>query len=241
MLQRLLQQRRRGGNERERERECCVVFFGASFFFMGVLKGSAAVGGERERRTLSAKKNPGRSDGTGGEYGRIIINSSQEEIRVGMELLLSDGRLSCVTAFAHLHRSGTVAGVSTSFPHSLSPNPQHHVSHCKLSLPLLLPPFLSLPPSLALVVRHTHWLFFLEFNSNFNKLCGFSSMDTIQTLRKQIVKSILKVQVWPACCQERNVLLKSNTMMSQILKLGEAFTGIEFALLSWYENQIPVL
>jgi hypothetical protein len=99
---------------------------------MGVLKGSAAVGGERERRTLSSKKNPGRSDGTGGEYGKILINSSQEEIRVGMELLLSDGRLSCVTAFAHLHRSGTVAGVSTSFPHSLSPSPQHHVSHCKL-------------------------------------------------------------------------------------------------------------
>lgn len=98
---------------------------------MGVLKGSA-VGGERER-TLSSKKNPGRSDGTGGgAYGRIIINSSQEEIRVGMELLLSDGRLSCVTAFAHLHRSGAVAGVSTSFPHSLSPSPQHHVSHCKL-------------------------------------------------------------------------------------------------------------
>ncbi len=66
-------------------------------------------------------------------------------------------------------------------------------------------------------------------------------MDTIQTLRKQIVKSILKGQVWPACCQERNVLLKSNTMMSQTLKLGEAFTGIEFAPLSWYENWIPVL
>ncbi len=124
-------EKKRRERERERERECCVVFFGASFFFMGVLKGSAAVGGERER-TLSPKKNPGRSDGTGGEYGRILINSSQEEIRVGMELLLSDGRLSCVTAFAHLHRSGTVAGVSTSFPHSLSPSPQHHVSHCKL-------------------------------------------------------------------------------------------------------------
>ncbi len=131
MLQRLLQQRRRGGNERERE-SVVWCFLVLVFFFMGVLKGSAAVGGERERRTLSSKKNPGRSDGTGGEYGRIIINSSQEEIRVVMELLLSDGRLSCVTAFAHLHRSGTVAGVSTSFPHSLSPSPQHHVSHCKL-------------------------------------------------------------------------------------------------------------
>jgi hypothetical protein len=66
-------------------------------------------------------------------------------------------------------------------------------------------------------------------------------MDTIQTMRKQIVKSILKGQVWPACCQERNVLLKSNAMMSQTLKLGEAFTGIEFSPLSSYENWIPVL
>ncbi len=125
-------EKKRRDRGRERERESFVwCFLVLVFFFMGVLKGSA-VGGECERRTLSSKENPGRSDGIDGEYGRIIINSSQEEIRLGMELLLSDGRLSCVTAFAHLHRSGTLAGVSTSFPHSLSPSPQHHVSHCKL-------------------------------------------------------------------------------------------------------------
>lgn len=100
------------------------------------------------------------------------------------------------------------------------------------------PPFSPSLPLLLLLFVTPIGCFSWNFYSNFNNLCGFS---TIQTLRKQIVKSILKGQVWPARCQERNVLLKSNTMMSQTLKLGEAFTGIEFALLSWYENQIPVL